>query len=362
MNITIRRLILIGALLMLASLLVGPSAAQEITTVKFGNLPYLDYAPWALAEELGYLEEEGIALEINIFEVEQPMVEALINGSIEVGAGSDTPFIILAAAAPELRLVSVNAIFTGYSIMGRPGEVQTYDEFVEEGMSHEEALAAAAAQLEGKTIILPGGASFTPVLDTALEYAGLSRDDVETIDIDPEEGAAAFIQGTGDFYSDGLPMRFRLEQEGMVNVLTGVQLAGGAMVLAGVYTTDEYLAENMDVIEGMLRAWYRTIDYLKANPDDAIPVLVDWINAQTNAGFTVENAERFMQDLILFPTYEEIRDDYFYNPDSPFYWETRLQFVVDYFGAQEGLDTEAIDLETLVPAPDIFPNVEPPEM
>lgn len=345
---------------LVAPLAVAPAGAQDdLTTVKFGNLPYLDYAPWALAEALGYLADEGIELETAMFEVEQPLVEALIGGSIEVGAGSDTPFIILAAAAPELRLVSVHAIFTGYSIMGRPDEVKTYDQFVEEGMTHDEAVAAAAAQLEGKTIILPGGASFTPVLDTALGYADLTRDDVEVIDIDPAEGAAAFIQGTADFYSDGLPMRFRLEQEGMVNVLTGVQLAGGAMVLAGLYTTEDYLAENPAVIDGMMRAWYRAIDYLKANPEESIQIMVDWINAQSGAGFTVEDAERFLTDLLLLPTYQEIADDYFYNEESPFFWRDRMQFIVDYFGTAEGLDTEAIDIDTLVPAPEIFLNVAP---
>jgi NitT/TauT family transport system substrate-binding protein len=356
-RLTLVCLLVIG--LALASF--APAPAQTMVTVRFGNLPYLDYAPWALAEQLGYLAEEGIQLQSSMFEVEQPMVEALINGSIEMGAGADTPFIILAAAAPELRLVSVHSIFTGYSIMGRPDEVRTYDDFVADGMDHDEALEATAAQLAGKTIILPGGASFTPVLDTALGFAGLTRADVEIIDIDPVEGAAAFIRGTGDFYSDGLPMRFRLEQEGMVNVLTGVQMAGGAMDLAGLYTTEAYLEANPEVVNGMLRAWYRAIDYLKANPDEAIPIMVDWINAQTGAGFTVESAERFLQDLVLFPTYDEIRDELFYNPDSPFYWETRLQFVVDYFGEAEGLDTDAIDLSVLVPAPDIFPLVEPPQ-
>jgi ABC-type nitrate/sulfonate/bicarbonate transport system substrate-binding protein len=350
----------ISILLVLALVPLGATNAQDdMTTVKFGNLPYLDYAPWALAEELGYLEEEGIQLDTAMFEVEQPMVEALIGGSIEVGAGADTPFIILSAAAPELRLVSVHSIFTGYSIMGRPDDVKTYEEFVAEGMSHDEALAAAAAQMDGKTIILPGGASFTPVLDTALEFADLTREDVSIIDIDPAEGAAAFIQGTADFYSDGLPMRFRLEQEGMVNILTGVQMAGGAMDLAGLYTTEEYLEAHPDVIEGMLRAWYRAIDYLKENPDEAIPIMVDWINDKSGAGFTVEDAERFLTDLVLFPTYDEIAETYFYNEESPFYWETRLQFVVDYFGEAEGLDTEAIDLEVLVPAPEIFPEVAP---
>lgn len=108
-----------------------------------------------------------------------------------------------------------------------------------------------------------------------------------------------------------------------------------------------------------LRAWYRTVDYLKASPDEAVPIIFDWIDNKSGAGFTVEDAERFLTDLVLFSTYDEIAETCFYNEESPFYWETRLQFVVDYFGEAEGLDTDAIDLGVLVPAPGIFPNVAP---
>ncbi len=334
-------------------------AAPEIVTVRFGNLPYLDYAPWGLAEKLGYLEEEGIKLETTMFEVEQPMAEALISKSIDVGAGSDGPFITLAAKAPELRMVSFQAIFTGYAIMGRPGEVKTYDDFVAEGKTREEALAEAAKQLDGKTIILPGGASFMPVLDTALGYAGLDRSAVEIIDMDPVEGAAAFIQGTGDFYSDGLPQRFRLEQEGMVSVLTGNQLAGGAMVFAGVYTTQEYLDANPAVIKGMLRAWFRTIDYLTNNEDDALNTMVAWINEQSGSGMKVEDAKRFIKDLLIFPTYDEVGNDYFYSESSPFFWKKRFEYLVNYVSTSEGVDTSAIDLDTMVPAPTLYLDVAP---
>ena len=357
------RLLVILLLVVIAATACAPAAPAEeapaeMVTVTFGNLPYLDYGPWVVAEQMGYLAEEGITLETSMFEVEGPMVEALIGGSIEVGAGADTPFVILAAQAPELRLVSIHSLFTGYSIMGRPDEVETYDELVAAGATHEEALAQAAAQLDGSTIILPGGASFTPILDTALGFAGLTRDAVEIIDMDPVEGAAAFIQGTGDFYSDGLPSRFRLEQEGMVNILTGVQMAGGAMDLAGLYTTQAYLDANPGVIEGMLRAWYRAVDYIKANPTEAIPMMIDWINEQSGAGMTVADGERFLTDLVLFPTYDECAE-WFYTEGSQFYYMDRLNFVLNYFGTAEGLDVAAIDLATLVPAAEIFPLVDP---
>jgi ABC-type nitrate/sulfonate/bicarbonate transport system substrate-binding protein len=333
---------------------VGQDATEPVT-IRFGQLPYLDYAPWAIAEQQGYLEDEGITFEKATFEVEQPMFEAMLGGSIDVGDSGDTPFILAAARAPELRMITLTNIFAGYSIMARPEDgYQTYDDLVAEGASHEEALAEAAAQLEGTTIILPGGASFTPVLDTALGYADLTREDLTILDLDPVEGAAAFIRGEADFYSDGLPQRFRLEQEGMINILTGPQLAGGAMDLAGLATTQAYLDANPDVPVRLLRAWYRSMDFLEENEEEALQIMSDWINEQSGAGFTPEDAKRFLTDLVIMPTQDEAAAMFWDDPESPFYYADRLQFVVDFFSETEGLDASGIDLETLVPAPEFF--------
>jgi NitT/TauT family transport system substrate-binding protein len=333
-------------------------AQPEPVTVRFGNLPYLDYGPWIVAEKQGYLADEGIQLDTTMFEVEQPLIEAMLGGSIDVAAGADSPFILLAPQAKDaLQMVSVHSLFTGYSVMARPGEFKTYDEFVAEGMSHEEALAAASQQLKGKTIILPGGASFYPVLDTVLNYGGLTRDDVTIIDMDPVEGAAAFLQGTGDFYSDGLPQRFRLEQEGMVNVLTGVQLGGGAMDTAGLYVTNDYYANNPEVVKGIMRAWYRAVEFIKANPDDAIATMIDWINEQSGAGMTVEDGKRFLTDLVLFPTYKEA-GEWFYTKGSPYYWPDRLAAVKAY-NESGGTDYTGVDLNAMIPAEKLYPEVAP---
>lgn len=333
-------------------------AQPEPVTVRFGNMPYLDYGPWIVAEKQGYLADEGIQLDTTMFEVEQPLIEAMLGGSIDVAAGADSPFILLAPQTKDaLKMVSIHSLFTGYSVMARPGEFKTYDDFVAEGMSHDEALAAASKQLEGKTIILPGGASFYPVLDTVLNYAGLTRDDVTIIDMDPVEGAAAFLQGTGDFYSDGLPQRFRLEQEGMINVLTGVQLGGGAMDTAGLYVTSDYFAENPEVVTGIMRAWYRAVDYIKANPDDGIAIMIDWINEQSGAGMTVEDGKRFLTDLVLFPTHPEV-GEWFFTEGSQYYWPDRLAAVKAYNEAG-GTDYTGVDLNAMIPAEELWPQFAP---
>ncbi|MEJ5202210.1 MAG: ABC transporter substrate-binding protein [Anaerolineales bacterium] len=354
------KLYILGVVIVVIALLLSSCAPKkQAVTIRFANLPYLDYGPWIIAEKMGYLSEQGITLNTTMFEVEQPEIEAMLGGSIDAGAGADSPLILLAPKAKDtVLMVSVHSLFTGYSIMARPGQVKTYDDFVGEGKSSEDALAAACAQLKGKKIILPGGASFYPVLDTCLGYAGLTQKDLEIIDMDPVEGAAAFLQGTGDFYSDGLPQRFRLEQEGMVNMVTGVQLGGGAMDTAGLYVTKDFYQKNPEAVYGLLKAWYKAVAYLKSDPDKAIPIMVDWINSQSGAGMTVDDAKRFLKDLVLFPTYDEV-NQWFFTKDSPYYWENRLEFVKNYNQTSQGVDYTGVDLNAMFPLREVYPKVKP---
>lgn len=353
------RLWLLTVIFLLALVVLSGCAKKEQVTVRFGNLPYLDYGPWIVAEKMGYLDEQGIKLDTTMFEVEQPEIEAMLGGSIDAAAGADSAMLLLAPKAKDtLQMVSVHSLFTGYSIMARQGQVKTYDDFIKEGKTEKEALSAACAQLKGKTIILPGGASFYPVLDTCLEYAGLTQDDVTIIDMDPVEGAAAFIQGTGDFYSDGLPQRFRLEKEGMLNMVTGVQLGGGAMDTAGLYVTKEYFQKNPETVYGLMKAWYKAVAYIKSDPDKAIPMMIDWINEQSGAGMTVDDGKRFLQDLVLFPTYEEVKN-WFFTEGSPYFWPNRMKFVKTYNEQSQGVDYTGIDLNAMFPVEEVYSKVKP---
>lgn len=352
------KLLSVFVIILLLGLMLPSCAPKQNITIRFGNLPYLDYGPWIVAEKMGYLEEQGITLETTLFEVEQPEIEAMLGGSIDAGAGADSPLIMLAPQAKDtVMMVSVHSLFTGYSIMGRPGEVKTFEDFTAEGKTEPEALAAACGQLAGKTIILPGGASFYPVLNTCLGYAGLTMDDMTIIDMDPVEGAAAFLQGTGDFYSDGLPQRFRLEQEGMLNVVTGVQLGGGAMDTAGLYVTQAFYKDHPEAVYGLLKAWYKAVDYIKTKPDEGIPMMIDWINEQSGAGMTVEDGKRFLADLVLFPTYAEV-NEWFFTADSPYNWDNRLAFVKAYNEA-DGIDYTGVDLNAMFPVLEVYPKVKP---
>jgi ABC-type nitrate/sulfonate/bicarbonate transport system substrate-binding protein len=143
----------------------------------------------------------------------------------------------------------------------------------------------------------------------------------------------------------------------MVNVLTGVQMGGGAMDTAGMYVTTKFKNENPEVVNGFLKAWYKSVDYIKSNPDEAIPMMIDWINEQSGAGMTAEDGKRFLTDLVLFPTYDEV-GEWFFTKDSPYYWTDRLAFVKAY-NESTGVDFSGVDLDSMMPVGEIYPLVKP---
>lgn len=61
---------------------------QELKTVRFGLLPYQDWMPWMLADELGYFEEAGIDLEVITFTDDITCAEALQSGDIDIACGN----------------------------------------------------------------------------------------------------------------------------------------------------------------------------------------------------------------------------------------------------------------------------------
>jgi ABC-type nitrate/sulfonate/bicarbonate transport system substrate-binding protein len=144
----------------------------------------------------------------------------------------------------------------------------------------------------------------------------------------------------------------------MVNMVTGVQLGGGAMDTAGLYVTKEFMKQNPEAVYGLLKAWYKAVDYIKSNPDQAIPIMIDWINAQSGAGMTVDDGKRFLKDLVLFPTYKEVKD-WFFTPGNPYEWTKRLEFVKKYNETSQGIDYTGIDLNAMFPVEEIYGKVKP---
>lgn len=355
-KMSILLVIIVLAVSVLGCTATNNSEDNNLTKLRVGIMPYYDYAPLALAGAKGFFKEEGIAFESMMFPVEGNLAPALVKGSIDIGAFSDTPSVTLAAQFPDLQMTSFHNVFKGFAIMGKKG-FKTYDQ-LKEGKDEQATKAELAKQLKGKSIITTSGAAFYMVIEEALKKAGLKKADVKIIDMEPDQGVSAFISGTGDFYLGGLPQRERLEKEGFPAVISGEQIGSGAVILSGLAANKKFITKNPGVVQKVEKVWFKTMDYMKKNPDEANKFIADWSNKQSGGKNTGEDIKKFLDNYVTFASTKEEAQKLFYDPQSTTYWKKRYENLIKYHEGSKEIKIGSVNIDNLVIAEKIFKELK----
>lgn len=320
--------ITIAAILILGLLLAGTSyGAKKTARVSFGLLPYQDWMPWVLADELGYFEEEGLDVQFTKFPDDITVGEALAAGELDIVSTNSASGVLLAARFPELRTISLACGFTGYAIMVRPddvypkGEIKTYEQFYQEykgKYSESEAVKKAVEdmcrQLKGRTIVMDRGTGSNLPLQEALKVANLKDNDIGYIDIPDVEGALAFWQGTGDFELGGYPQVISLTKLGAYKLISARELGGTSVILSGEMARADWVKDNMDTIVKMRRAWYRALNDLFTK-EQAKEKFAEVANKWQGTSLTVDDVEDIIKEITYWPLKDEVME-YFFAPDA----------------------------------------------
>lgn len=220
-----------------------PSAAaegdlQEVQVLLPAESP-IEY-PHRVAEEVGYYAEEGLATSYQYSGGSSEVIQQLIAGNGDIGVTCAGAIIeALSEGFTELRPV-FNTVYGSIFGISVP----------------EDSDINAADDLAGKTIGIsdPAGGE-VPIVRGILREAGLSEDDVNLLPIGEATavGLRAIEQGQVDALGGSLSDFFGLEVQGLeLRPIGGEQIAD--LPACGVVVTEEYLADNADVVEGFLRA------------------------------------------------------------------------------------------------------------
>lgn len=333
-----------GALLgtLVLGICLSTGAAQELTKVRYGVSPFQDTLLPIIGEKMGWYEEEGLDVEFSILGWAE-VQEALAAGVVDVAVNNISSVIATHQRFPEFVYYYGFNIFTeGAALMVRPDTFKSIDQIMEEqGLGREEAIHEAIRQLEGKTVVTTGNTDMEQAVLGAAVRAGLDwRRDLRIIDMDPDEGLAAFLTGTGDAYLGGIPQRIRATQEGMVPLATGPDLAPPP--INGIVTTETFLENNPEALLGLVRVWFRIVDYMNANPDEGAKLIIDELNQRTGARMTVEDFQSFWNKLEHFPESPAAIEEIILDPNGWSYWRDRWDDSNWYFHEIKGVIDEPL--------------------
>ncbi|MDI9593994.1 MAG: ABC transporter substrate-binding protein [Atribacterota bacterium] len=304
MKSNLKSLFLTFLIMTMFVLLLG-TASFGLEKVRIGIIPYQDSYPFILADHLGYYEEEGIEPVFEQLLFFPDVHEALAANALDIGPTESAVYVAAYKSYPDLVMAFPFHVFHhGFSIMIKPdSDLKSYQEILSEVGDPNKALELTGAQLKSKTGIAMRGTDQEMPIWSLAKIAGLDLDnDINMIDMQPDEGVTAFIAGTGDFFAGGIPQRMAALKNGMKEMITVADIGGGVVCAPMMAVTKKYAEENWDTLVKLFHIYIKTCQYMSVHLNEAAEFISGELNKNTAAGMTPQDFIDIFDKWQAFPS------------------------------------------------------------
>lgn len=294
----------------------APPAEEELTHIRLpmGYIPNIQYAPFYVSVEKGFFTEEGIELEFDYsYETDGIALVGANDLQFSIASGEQVPM----ARAEGLPIVYVLAWYRDYpvAIVSEQGSgIQT------------------PRDLKGKKVGLPGlfGANYVG-LRAVLQQAGVKESEL-TLDSVGFNQVEVFVGGQEDAivgYVANEPVQLRAQGYDINVIRVSDYLT---LVSNGLVTNETTIENNPELIQRMVRAMLRGIEYTVENPEEAYEISKNYVEG-------LEEADQEVQREILDVSISLYQTDP-YGVSQAEAWKNMQQVLLEM-----GLMKQEIDLD-----------------
>jgi NitT/TauT family transport system substrate-binding protein len=250
----------LASLALMSALMASAAYAQELTkiTIRLAFIPGGIDAPFFVAKSKGYFEAEGLDVTILDGTGSTDTIQAVGNGSVQMGnAGLGA----LAQAAAQAKFDNITAVF---------GLVQKDPTSI---ISLKGSGITKPKDLEGKRFATEAGNLTDGMIGAFAAVNGIDMDTVKITITDNDrqallKGDVDFINGWANPDGDKVAAFHEIEPP-MLFADYGVNLLGSSVIVR-----KDWLAEHGDAVKGYLRALTKGHDDVLANPDEALELFM----------------------------------------------------------------------------------------
>jgi len=227
----------------------------EMSSLTIGYSAWPGWFPLAVADQAGIFTAAGLDVDLKYFVSYTASLDALVAGQLDVNAQtlSDTIFAVASGADQKVIVVGDNS--TGNDAV-----------ICDSSITSIEGLA-------GKTIAAEAGVVDHFLLLQGLATVGLTEDDIDFQGVVTDAAAAAFAGGQFDCAAVFAPFTLQALQRPGSHVLFSSKDFPGVIPDHFVATADA--AKDTVAMQKLVNAWYMTLDYIAANPDEATKIMAD---------------------------------------------------------------------------------------
>jgi NitT/TauT family transport system substrate-binding protein len=253
------------------------------TQIRVGAIPIVDVAPLYLGIQQGIFDKHQLEVEPFLAQGGAAIVPAVVNGEAQFGFSNITSLLQATGRGVPLALVAPGP--------GATGNAQ--DDFAAVVVPADSPIQSSA-DLAGKRVAIN---SINNISDTvvreSVRLAGGDPSSIEFVEIPFPDMPAAVSTGQVDAAFAVEPSATVGESQGLRRVSAPYTETDDDLTVAGYFTSDQYAAENPEVVQRFTDAMVEAQQYAQDNPDQVREVL----------GTYTQISPEIAQQLTL-PTYQ----------------------------------------------------------
>lgn len=257
----------------------SPNSESPITSDRPVVLGYSSWAgwwPWAIAQEEGIFTANGLNVQLKWFDGYLESLQAFSAGQLDANCQTLNDTIAFAPNSINGQVVVlVNDNSAGNDKIIVAENINTIQD------------------LKGKKVALEEGLVDDFLLSLALQKNGMSRKDIQVVNLETGAAAAAFAAGQVDAVGAFPPFWLTaLKRKGSKELLSSAEFPGAIPDLLVV--SQKLVNERPEVVQGLVKTWFDIREFMQKNPEKADAIMAK------RANVTVEEFQLFKQGTKFF--------------------------------------------------------------
>ncbi|NJC21499.1 NitT/TauT family transport system substrate-binding protein [Arthrobacter pigmenti] len=228
------------------------SNGEETIDVTFGYIgDFNGTSLLAVAEQEGIWEKHGLNVTESVFTNGPLQIQALGTGDLDFGYIG--PGAMWLPASGQAKVVAINTLGQADRVVAQPG-IESIEE------------------LRGKTVAVPEGTSGDMILTLALESAGMTKEDVELVPMEPATIVSALASGQVDGAGFWYPALATVKEQvpGLVELAQNTDFEDQVSFPTAFVAGNDVVANEPEKVDRVLAALREAMQYRSDNMEDTI--------------------------------------------------------------------------------------------